>query len=88
MIWFEYNYIKATEIFNSLKLVLDYSIVEFIVLVIWISIVIWLIFYIFPILDIYFQYRKNLKTKEKNLKLLKKLTVQKEIEEQVAKEVN
>jgi hypothetical protein len=85
--WFDYNYISAYEIFNDIKLILNYSIVDFAVLVVSVIVVISLILYIFPIINLYIQYITQVSLKKKNMKMLKKISLQKDIENEIEKEL-
>lgn len=88
MIWFEYKYISFNEVIDKMKTFNNYSFIELIVLVLSISIMILLIFYILPFLKLYLD--ENKKTKEKNRKrdFLKKIALQKDLEDKIAKEIN
>lgn len=88
MIWFNYNYITFSEIIKNMKLLLNYSFIEIIILIISIILIIFTIFYILPIINIYLIYRKNLKEKNKKKELLRKIVLQKDIDDKISKDLN
>ena len=88
MIWFEYKYITFSEIIKNIKIFTDYSTYELIILIISVFIILLLINYIIPIIKVYFNYKKVLKEKSKKKEFLRKISLQKDIEDQIAKEIN
>lgn len=88
MIWFEYKYKTFSEIIKNIKIFTNYSTYELIILIISIFIILLLIIYIIPIIKVYFNYKKILKEKSKKKEFLRKISLQKDIEDQIAKEIN
>ncbi|MDD3793820.1 MAG: hypothetical protein PHI37_03345 [Candidatus Gracilibacteria bacterium] len=71
-----------------MKLLLDYGLIEIIVLIIGILFIISTIFYVFPIIKIYLNYKSTLKEKNKKRDLIRKIALQKDLEDKIAKEIN
>ncbi len=88
MIWFEYKYITFSEVIKSIKTISIYNYIDFIMLFLWVFLTIVLIFYIIPVTSVYIEYRKTEKTKLKRKEFLKKIALQKNIEDKIAKEIN
>lgn len=88
MVGFEYEYTTSSDIMNSIKLLTEYSIQEYVLLVISIIILISFIYYIIPILNISFNYMRNEKEKEKRKLLIKQIATQKNINDEIEKELN
>ena len=80
----EYTYNSPEEIINNIKLIDDFS---YIILIILIVIMIIITRYLLPLLYIYKDYKKSQKEKKKKRNILKKIILQKEIEDFILKEV-
>ena len=88
MIWFEYKYLSANYILNNIKLLTNYSIIEYAILAWLIIFILILIYYILPIIFIYLKERDKQKEKDKKAKTLKQILIQNKINEEIQKEVN
>lgn len=88
MIWFEYKYISFIEVIDKMKTFNNYSFIELIVLVFSIITIILLILYIMPFIRIYMDEKKKIKEKNRKREFLKKIALQKDIEDKIAKEIN
>lgn len=88
MIWFEYKYISFIEVIDKMKTFNNYSFIELIVLVFSITTIILLILYIMPFIKIYMDEKKKIKEKNRKREFLKKIALQKDIEDKIAKEIN
>ncbi len=88
MIWFEYEYITLSEIINNIKLLTQYSYLEYLILFISLIVLILTIYYIIPIFNTYTILRKEEIIKEKRKKLLKQIVMQKNINEEIENEIN
>lgn len=88
MFWFQYEYIKPYEIFINMTKLKDYWTLESISLVIWIIMILAMVFYIIPIIKIYF--KQNLKEKEKQQKrkIINRIVLQKNLEDIIRKEID
>jgi hypothetical protein len=87
MTWFEYNYTDSYEIFNSVKLISKYSIMDFGILIAWILFIIFATLYIFPAVDSYVDYLVKSNLKSRNMKMIRKIALQKDIENEIAQEL-
>lgn len=87
MFWFEYKYMTVSEIMENIKLITDYETVDYIVLIVSIFVVFLLIFFIIPYFEIYVIKKQEEKIKNKKMKMLKRIALQKEVEDQVANEL-
>ena len=88
MFWFNYDYITSSDIINNIKLLIHFSIIDIAIISWLIVLVIIMIFYLVPILNIYIQFLdKKIKDNSKK-ENLRKILLQKEIEESIAKELN
>ena len=88
MLWFEYKYLTSSEILSKIVNIIDYSIIDIIILVIWIAFIIILTFYLFPLINIYNKEKQKLKEKKIKKEMLRKIVLQKEINESIAKELD
>jgi len=88
MIWFNYKYLSFIEVIDNIKTFNNYSFIELIVLVLSITIMILLIFYILPFFKLYLEEKKKIKEKNRKRDFLKKIALQKDIEDKIAKEIN
>ena len=80
----EYTYNSPAEIISNIKLIDDFS---YIILIILIIVIIVITRYLLPILYIFKDYLKSQKEKRKKSSMLKKIILQKEIEDSILKEV-
>lgn len=88
MLWFEYKYLTSSEILSKIINVVNYSIIDIIILLIWIILIYVLIFYLFPLINIYIKEKQKLKEKKRKKEMLRKIVLQKEINESIAKELD
>jgi antibiotic biosynthesis monooxygenase (ABM) superfamily enzyme len=88
MIWFEYTYISSHEIIEKAKLLTEYSIIDTTVLIILFISTISIIYYVIPYLNLYNDYLEKEKIKKNKRNLLRRIKLQKEIEEKLAKQIN
>ncbi len=88
MIWFEYKYTTSNVIINNIKLLLDYSIIEYSILVGLIVLLILTIYYVIPIINIILDHKKINKELNKKKQMLKLILIQNKINEEIEKEVN
>jgi uncharacterized membrane protein YcfT len=87
MIWFEYKFISSLEIFKNIKLISEYSIIDFLALAIWLIFIVWLVIYLIPTVKIYTTYSAEASRKKKNTKMLKRMALQRNIEDEIAREL-
>jgi F0F1-type ATP synthase membrane subunit b/b' len=87
MIWFEYKFISSLEIFKNVKIITEYSALDFLLLVAWLVLIILLIVYVIPVFEIYSNYSAEISRKKKNAKMLKKMLLQKDIENEITNEI-
>ena len=88
MIWFNYKYLSFIEVIDNIKTFNNYSFIELIVLVLSSTIMILLIFYILPFFKLYLEEKKKIKEKNRKRDFLKKIALQKDIEDKIAKQIN
>lgn len=88
MIWFEYEYSTSSEILKNIKLITNYSIEEYALLIISIIILLFFIFYFVPSVRIGYAYIIKEKEKEKRKVLIKQIATQKDINDEIEKELN
>lgn len=88
MIWFEYKYTTSSEIMNSLKLITEYSITEYLLLVFWVFFIIAVILNLLPSLSIFIKYKKEEKKKRDRKNMIKQIAMQKDINDEIEKELN
>lgn len=88
MLWFEYKYLTSTEIFNQVTHIINFGVSEILLLIILIIVSITLIFFAIPIFDIYVKISNKQKEKNKRKETLRKIVLQKEINEDIEKEIN
>ncbi len=84
---FEYKYLTITEIFNKIKLIKDFSIIEISILIFLIAWFLVSLYFVFPLIYNYYLYLNEKKHENKKLDLLKKIQIEKEIEEKYKKEL-
>lgn len=87
MIWFSYEFLTFSVAYNWIKIITSYSIIELAILSISIILLLLLILYLIPIIKIYCLEREKEKIKLKNRKMLKRITLQKDIEDDIAEEL-
>ncbi len=87
MFWFEYTYNTTAEILSGVKRVIDFSPIEIALLVGLLAWVIASILYIIPFLMWIHSKRKKENSKKKRKKLLSQISMQKEIEDEIAAEI-
>jgi len=85
---FKYEYIKTDNIFKNLLLIKDFSVIELITLSLLIIFFIISIYLIFPTIYFYYKYILSIIEKNKKIYLLKQIAFEKEIEEEMQKEIN
>ncbi|MFK7780404.1 MAG: hypothetical protein QM490_04655, partial [Candidatus Gracilibacteria bacterium] len=88
MIGFDYEYTTSSDIINNIKLLTEYSIQEYIILGVSIIILISLIYYIIPLLNISYTFMLKGKEKQKKKKLIRQIVMQKDINDEIEKELN
>lgn len=88
MVWFNYNYTSSSDIINNIKLLTEYSNFEYVFLIISIIVLILCILYIFPYINIYYTFIKEEKIKEKRRTMIKQIAMQKNINDEIEKELN
>ncbi len=88
MIWFEYKYTTSSDILNNLKLLTEYSIVEYSVLIVLLILMVTMIYYILPIYNIRKDTLNIKKAKEKKKELLRLIVIQAKINEDIEKELD
>ena len=87
MFGFEYKYNTTSEILDAIKRVIDFSPMEYMILgcvIVWL--VLWVL-YIFPLFMTLESKRRKEKWKRKRKKLLSQISMQKEIEDEIAAEI-
>lgn len=87
MFGFEYKYNTTEQIFDAIKMVIDFSAVELAILIWLVLFVSLCVLYIFPLLISIGNKRKKEKAKKKRKKLLTQISMQKEIEDEIAAEI-
>lgn len=88
MVGFEYQYLSSREIIKNLKLLLEYSIIEYIILISLIIFFIITIYYIIPSINIFLKYRQEKKNKLMRKRFIKQIALQKDINDEIEKELN
>ncbi len=88
MIWFDYKYLTFSEIVNSITLITQYSYTQYAIFVFVILFVMSSIFFIIPSFNIYSAYRKKEKEKEKKKEFIKQIAMQKDINDEIEKELH
>ena len=84
---FIYKFNESSEIFTNIKNISDFSVLDFIILFILMVLVFVINIYILP--NIYKSYlqKRNIKERKKKMNLIKQIAMQKDIEEEVEKEI-
>lgn len=88
MIWFEYKYTTSSDIINNIKLLTEYSIIEYAILTISLILLILIIYYIIPTINIYFWFAKKENEQLKRKVMIKQIVMQKDINNEIEKELN
>lgn len=88
MVWFEYEYVTSSDIMNNIKLLTQYSIKEYSLLTFSIIILIAFIYYVIPLINISHSFRKKEKEKETRKIFIKQIAMQKDINDEIEKELN
>ena len=88
MIWFEYSYNKPSVIIDKMKLLWELWIIEYWILFIIIIMFLLLIYYIVPYFHFLFLKIYDDKLNKKKKKLINLIIMQKDIEEEIEKELN
>ena len=87
MVWFEYEYNTTKQILDSVRTVSEFSVIELSTFIAIIIGVIGSILYIFPFFIWFVHQKKKEKSKKKRKKLLSQISMQKEIEDEIAAEI-
>lgn len=87
MVWYEYKYTPSSEIIENTKKLLDFNLLESAILIWLIIFIIILIYYIIPIINIFFEKKEKERIKQDRKKLLAQISLQKEINEEIEKEL-
>lgn len=87
MIWFEYKFFSSLEIIQNIKLITQYSIIDILILIFLCILSILAIYYLIPFLEIYIKHLNANKAKKIKKELIKKIILQKNIEEDIEKEL-
>ncbi len=88
MVWFEYKYTTSADVINNIKLLTEYSIIEYSILIGSIILLIIFIYYIVPTINISNTFWKKEKEKKNRKKLIKQIVMQKDINDEIEKELN
>lgn len=88
MFWFYYEYNTSYEIFKNLVKIQNYSILEILVLVIWLLIIFSFVFYIIPIFKIFLKRNEDEKNKRLKKQMINRIVLQKNLEDIIARELN
>ena len=87
MFWFEYKYKTTSEVLDAVKLIIDFSPIETGILIFLVLILALSILYIFPFILLSGSTKKKERAKKKRKKLLNQISMQKEIEDEIAAEI-
>jgi len=88
MVWFEYKYITSSDIIKNIKLLTEYSLIEYFILIWSIILLIAFIYYIIPIINISNNFWKKEKEKKNRKRFIKQIAMQKNINDEIEKELN
>lgn len=85
---FKYTYIPSEEVMKNVLYIKDFWVIEIIILII----LLWLVFiavnYVFPFLYLKKQEKSFNKEKDKKREFIKKIALQREIEDEIEKEID
>ena len=84
---FTYEYLKSNDIFNNTILIKNFNTNELAILAGLIIIFSISVYFIFPIFYTFYKYIQNILDKKRKKYLLKQIALEKEIEEQIHKEM-
>jgi hypothetical protein len=84
---FKYEYIKVNDIFNNIKLIKDFSIIELSLLVFLLVLFIVSIYLILPYIYFYYKFILEKIKKKRKIYLLKQISLEREIEAEMQKEM-
>ncbi len=87
MYWFEYIYNTPKHIIDNIKLISNFSILEYSILIIITGLFIAFIYYIIPYFSILFSYRKKESDKRKRKKLIQSIAMQKDLDDEIEREL-
>lgn len=84
---FSYDFNLSSEVFNKVKFINDFSVFNFAILIILILFLFALNIYILPKLIYLFQKSKLLNQRKKKMLIIKQIALQKDIEDEIEKEI-
>lgn len=87
MIWFNYELLTFSNVYNWVKAINNYSIIELSILLISILFLVLITLYVIPIIKIYNIESEQNALKVKNKKMLRRIALQKDIEDAIAEEL-
>ena len=85
MNWFTYTYLTINEIFEKINYISMDNFLWIFFLIIWVFLIFILNNYIFPSILFWVEYLKKEQDKRNRKKLLKKITLQREVEDEIEK---
>jgi len=85
MNWFTYTYLTTNEIFEKINYISMDNFLWILFLIIWVFLVFILNNYIFPAILFWVEYLKKEQNKKNRKRLLKKITLQREVEDEIEK---
>lgn len=88
MVWFEYKYVTSTDIIKNIKLLTEYSIYDYTLLIGAIVLLVITIYYLIPIFNIYIKYNEKEAAIVSRKKMIKQIVMQKDINDEIEKELN
>lgn len=88
MVWFEYKYVTSTDIMKNIKLLTEYTPLEYSLLIGTIILLIVTIYYLVPTFNIYIKYNDKEEEKINRKKMIKQIAMQKDINDEIEKELN
>ena len=87
MYWFEYNLNTPNYIINNITLVKDFTLIEYIILITIFIISVFMIYYIISYISLFCENYKKEKEKEKRKKLIQTIVIQKDLDDEIEKEL-
>jgi uncharacterized membrane protein YqiK len=87
MYWFEYIYNNPQYIINNIKLISEFSIIEYLILILIFIFFIVFTYYILPYVELLIRYRKKESDKIKRKKLIQTIAIQKDLDDEIEKEL-